>query len=161
MAVTAGRNGAIKIEFPAADLSDPATVVTNIGTLNTAMNAAVVLGQVRSWSLEETVDTLDATVMSSSTGFIFRDVLPSFKSWTSTVDFIYDPADTTQANVRLKAGNTVNIGVFPEGDNNGDDVWGGKAMITAISQTASFDGLVEASMTVEGRATLVRGANIN
>jgi hypothetical protein len=158
MAVTAGRNGAIKIEFPSADLANPATTVTNIATMNTAMNAAVVFGQVRSWSLEETVDTLDATVMSSSTGFIFRDVLPSFKSWTASVDFIYDPADTGQGNVYLKAGNTVNIGVFPEGDVVTEDVWGGKAMITAISQSASFDGLVEATITCEGRATLVRGA---
>lgn len=158
MSVTAGRNGAIKIEFPSADLANPATTVTNIATLNTAMNAAVVFGQVRSWSLEETVDTLDATVMSSSTGFIFRDVLPSFKSWTASVDFIYDPADNGQGNVYLKAGNTVNLGVFPEGDNIGDDTWGGKAMITSISQSASFDGLVEATLTVEGRATLVRGA---
>ena len=158
MAVTAGRNGAIKIQFPTADLADPATVVTNISTMNTAMNSAVVFGEVRSWSLEETVDTLDATVMSSSTGFIFRDVLPSFKSWTASVDFIYDPADAGQANVYLKAGNTVNIGIFPEGDNIGDDTWGGRGMITAISQSASYDGLVEASLTVDGRAVLVRGA---
>lgn len=158
MSVTAGRNGAIKIEFPTADLANPATTVSNIATLNTSMNSAVVFGQVRSWSLEETVDTLDATVMSSSTGFIFRDVLPSFKSWTASVDFIYDPADAGQANVYLKAGNTVNIGVFPEGDNIADDVWGGKAMITSISQSASFDGLVECTVSVEGRATLVRGA---
>ena len=158
MAVTAGRNGAIKIEFPTADLANPATTVTNIATMNTAMNAAVVFGEIRSWSLEETVDTLDATVMSSSTGFIFRDVLPSFKTWTASVDFIYNPADVGQGNVYLKAGNTVNIGVFPEGDNVTDDVWGGKAMITSISQTASFDGLVEATVAVEGRAILVRGA---
>ena len=157
MAVTAGRNGAIKIEFPTQDLGTVSTV-GNIAQLNTSMNSAVVFGQVRSWSLEETVDTLDATVMSSSTGFIFRDVLPSFKSWTATVDFIYDPADSGQANVYLKAGNTVNLGVFPEGDVVGKDTWGGKAMITGISQSASYDGLVECSLSLDGRATLVRGA---
>ena len=160
MSVTAGRNGAVKLQFPSADLGDPATTVTDIGTLNTSMNSAVVFGQVRSWSLEETVDTLDATVMSSSTGFIFRDVLPSFKSWTASVDFIYDPADVNgQGNVYLKAGNTVNVGIFPEGDNAGDDVWGGKAMITSISQSASFDGLVECTVSLDGRAVLVRGDN--
>jgi len=158
MAVTAGRAGAIKLEFPTADLANPATTVTNIATLNTAMNVAVVFGEVRSWSLEESVETLDATVMQSTTGFIFRDVLPSFKTWTATVDFIYNPVDTGQGNVYLKSGNTVNIGVFPEGDIVGDAVWGGKALITTISQSASYDGLVEATLTVEGRAVLVRGA---
>jgi hypothetical protein len=48
--------------------------------------------------------------------------------------------------------------VFPEGDIVGDAVWGGKALITTISQSASYDGLVEATLTVEGRAVLVRGA---
>jgi len=158
MSVTAGRNGAIKLEFPAADLADPATTVTNIATLNTAMNTAVVFGEVRSWNLEETVDVLDATVMSSGTGFIFRNNLPSFKSWTASVDFIYNPADNGQANVYLKAGNTVNIGVFPEGDNVGDETWGGKAMISSISQSATYDGLVECTVAFDGRAVLVRGA---
>ena len=158
MSVTAGRNGAIKIEFPAADLGPTTNTVTDITSMNLAMNAAVVFGQIRSWNLEETVDTLDATVMSSSTGFIFRDVLPSFKTWTASIDFIYDPDDTGQGNVRLKAGNTVNLGVFPEGDDLTDEVWGGKAMITSIAQTATFDGLVEATVGFEGRAVLVRGA---
>lgn len=160
MAVTAGRNGAIKLEFPTADLANPATTVTDIGTLNTSMNAAVVFGEIRSWNLEETVDTLDATVMSSSTGFIFRDLLPSFKTWTASVDFIYNPVDVGQGNVYLKAGNTVNIGVFPEGDDVNDDVWGGKAMITSITQTASYDGLVDCTVALDGRAVLVRGNNL-
>ena len=158
MAVTAGRNGAIKIEFPASDLALPATTVTGIASLNTSMNAAVVFGEVRSWNLEETVDTLDATVMSSGSGFIFRDLLPSFKTWTAGVDFLYNPADTGQSSAYLKAGNTVNIGVFPEGDTITEDVWGGKAMITSITQTASYDGMVDCSMTLDGRAILVRGA---
>ena len=157
MSVTAGRNGAIKIEFPSTDLANPATSVTNISSLNTAMNSAVVFGEVRSWSLEETVDTLDATVMSSGTGFIFRDVLPSFKSWTASVDFIYDPADVGQGNVQLKAGNTVNLGVFPEGDSVNTETWGGKAMISSISQSASYDGLIECTVSFDGRAVLVRG----
>jgi hypothetical protein len=157
MAVTAGRNGSIAIQYPSADLGNPATSVTDITSLNTAMDAATVFGEVRSWSLEESVDTLDATVMSSSTGFIFRDVLPSFKSWTASVDYIYDPADSGQGNVHLKAGNTVNIGVFPEGDTASVEVWGGKAMITSISQSASYDGLIECTINVEGRAVLVRG----
>jgi len=160
MAVTAGRNGAIKMEFPTVDLANPATTVTNIATMNTSMNAAVVFGEIRSWNLEETVDTLDATVMSSSTGFIFRDLLPSFKTWTASVDFIYNPADVGQGNVYLKAGNTVNVGVFPEGDVIGDEVWGGKAMITSITQTASYDGLVDCTVSLDGRAVLVRGATL-
>ena len=158
MAVTAGRNGAIKMEFPTSDLANLATTVTTIGTLNTSMNAAVVFGEVRSWNLEETVDTLDATVMSSGSGFIFRDLLPSFKSWTASVDFIYNPADVGQGNVYLKAGNTVNVGVFPEGDVITEDVWGGEAMITSITQSASYDGLVDCSVALDGRAVLIRGA---
>jgi predicted secreted protein len=154
MAVTAGRNGEIKIELPAADLGSPSTVTTS-GSLNSAVTATI--GSVRSWSLEESVETLDTTVMNTAAaGFIFRDVVPSFKSWTVSVDFLYDPADTyAQFEAHFKAGNTVNIAIYPESDAAGKAVFGGKALLTSISRSASYDGVIECSATFEGRAALI------
>jgi len=159
MAATAGRNGEIKIEFPTTDLGTDIDSVSNVATLNTAVGTTL-LGSLRSWSLEETVDTLDTTVMNAAaSGFVFRDVIPSFKSWTISSDFIYDPADTdVQFEDQFKAGNTVNIAIFPESDIGANSqVYGGKAMITSISRTASYDGLIECSATFEGRAQLIAG----
>lgn len=140
MAATAGRNGEIKLVLPTADLGDPT------GT-------ATVLGQVRSWSLDDAVETLDTTVMDgTATGFIFRDNIPSFKTWTMNVTFIYDAADATQSKATFKAGNDTDVTLFPEGDTG--DNWTGTGLITTISRSASYDGLIECSVTIEGRTAI-------
>lgn len=142
MAATAGRNGEIKLKLPTADLGDPTGAT------------ATVLGQVRSWSIDDAVETLDTTVMDgTATGFIFRDNIPSFKTWTLNVTFIYDSADTTQSDAQFKAGNDTVVTLYPAGDTNED--WTGQGLITTISRSASYDGLIECSMTVEGRSALV------
>lgn len=160
MSAVAGRNGQIKIELPSTDLSDPTTISSAAG-LDTAV-ASAILANVRSWTLEETVDTLDVTVMdATASGFIFRDVLPSFKSWTLSVDFLYDRADSDVSfDDQFISGNTVNVAVYPEGDASGKEFFGGTAMITSISKTASYDGLIEVSVTLEGRAKLWRDDSI-
>lgn len=155
MAVKSGRNGEIKLSIA------PGTVApTTASALETSANLA--LGQIRSWSLDESVETVDATVMSTSaTGYIFRDTLPTFKTWTATVDFLYDPADATvQFNAAFVAGVVCDIAIYPEGElaATADKIFGGRALLTSISRSASYDGLVECSATFEGKATLVAGA---
>jgi hypothetical protein len=140
MAATAGRNGEIKLQLPTSELGD-------------TFAAAVVLGQVRSWSIDDAVETLDTTVMNgAATGFIFRDNIPSFKTWTMNVTFIYDVADAAQGAEQFKAGNDTIVKLYPAGDEAED--WTGTGLITTISRSASYDGLIECSMTIEGRSEL-------
>lgn len=154
MAVKQGRNGEIKLSLTTLPSAAPADI--------TALEASAtsVLGSVRSWSLDESVETVDATVMNASaSGFIFRDTLPTFKTWTATVDFIYDPADSAQFDTDFVAGTTLNIAVYPTGDLASQKVFGGYSLVTSISRSASYDGLIECSATFEGKATLLAGAN--
>jgi hypothetical protein len=150
--IAQGRNGLIKIEFPSTISGDPSAPSVSA--------TAGILGNLRSWSLDETVDTVDATVMSTSTGFIFRDVLPSFKSWTvqATVLFEDDPDSGSFVDVNdeyLRSGVTVNIYIYPEGNVGVTDrCYYGKALITSKGISSSYDGLIEVSMTFEGRDTL-------
>jgi predicted secreted protein len=143
MSATAGRNGQITVQLPTADLG------TSYGT-------ATIIGQMRSWSLDDTVETLDTTVMNgSASGFIYRDTVPSFKTWTITVDFIYDRADATTADEQFKAGNTAIVAVYPEGNNTSADIAiSGTGLITSLTRSASFDGLIECSVTFEGKSAL-------
>lgn len=143
MAATAGRNGQITVQLPSVDLG-------------TSYGAATIVGQVRSWNLEDSVETLDTTVMNgAASGFIFRDTTPSFKTWTLTVDFIYDRADATTADDQFKAGNNAVVAVYPEGNNTSNDVAiSGTALITTLSRSASYDGLIECSVTFEGKSAL-------
>jgi len=143
MSATAGRNGQITVQLPSVDLG------TSYGT-------ATIVGQVRSWSLEDAVETLDTTVMDgSASGFIFRNNVPSFKTWTLTVDFIYDRTDASTADDQFKAGNNAVVAVYPEGNNTSNDVAiSGTALITSLSRSASYDGLIECSVTFEGKSAL-------
>ena len=165
MAIAQGRNCLIKIVLPATSGANP-TALTS--TYSAAVPAAggTVLGNLRSWSVDETVETVDATTMSTSTGFIFRDVLPSFKSWTATADVLFeDDAATVGANLNLdinealfRSGETVNVFIYPEGESTtspeADRVYYGKALITSKAISSSYDGLIEVSITFEGRSTL-------
>jgi hypothetical protein len=161
MAISQGRNGLIKIKLPGSSGATPTvptgTWATDIGASG-AVNGATILGNVRSWSLDENVDTVDATVMSTSTGFIFRDVLPSFKSWTVQATVLFDPATSDMDAINdalFRSGETVNVLLYPVGDGTATDtaLWG-QALITAKGVSASYDGLIEVALTFEGRRAL-------
>lgn len=163
MAVKQGRNGLVKIKLPASTGTEPTaltgTWATDIASSGGLYQAAA-MGAVRQWSLDEKVDTVDATTMSTSTGFIFRDLLPSFKSWTSQITALFDPATTgidVINDTLFRSGETVNVAIYPIGDDTGgstDTVLWGKALITAKNASASYDGLIEVQLTLEGRGTL-------
>lgn len=162
MSVLQGRNGLIKIKLPGSSGASPTaltgTYATDTGS-GGGLNSAQILGNIRSWSLDEKVDTVDATTMSTATGFIFRDVLPSFKSWTAQTTVLFDPATTNIDAVNetlFRSGETVNIAIYPAGDGSGttDTVLWGKALITSKGVSASYDGMVEIALTFEGRDTL-------
>jgi hypothetical protein len=162
MAIQQGRNGQIKIKLPGSSGVAP-TAPTGTYATDVAADSPTVLGNIRSWSLDENVDTVDATVMSTSTGFIFRDVLPSFKSWTLQATVLFDPL-TTDIDVinsaLFRSGETVNAFIYPTGlvaDISGvgiDTVLWGQALITAKGVSSSYDGLIEVALTFEGRKAL-------
>ena len=161
MAIAQGRNGLIKIKLPSVSGGTPTTPTgtwaTDIASAG-AVNAATILGNVRSWSLDEKVDTVDATVMSTSTGFIFRDVLPSFKSWTAQTTVLFDPATSDMDAINdalFRSGEIVNVLLYPLGDGTATDtaLWG-QALITSKGVSSSYDGLIEVALTFEGRKPL-------
>jgi predicted secreted protein len=48
----------------------------------------------------------------------------------------------------------VTFAVYPEGDSSTDTYYTGTAIVTEVSRTASFDGLVEASVSLQGTGAL-------
>lgn len=105
--------------------------------------------EIRSYSIEETADTLEDTVMGDSA----RTYLPSLTSWSGSVDVFWNESDTTgQGALTIGAVATVNF--YLEGDTSGDTYYTGSAIVTGISRSASFDGLVEASISIQGTGAL-------
>lgn len=117
------------------------------GKVNVGAN---IIAEIRSYSIEETADTLEDTVMGDSA----RTYLPSLTSWSGSVDVYWDETDTTGQGA-LTIGAEVELNFYLEGaDTAGDTYYSGSAIVTGITRSASFDGMVEASISVQGTGAL-------
>ena len=123
-----------------------ATHAGSEGTVKVGSNA---IAEIRSFSLEETADTLEDTTM----GDTARTYKSSLTTFTGSVDVFWDETDTAGQGA-LTIGASVTLNVYPEGDTAGDTYYSGSAIVTGITRSSSFDGLVEASITVQGSGAL-------
>ncbi len=116
------------------------------GTVKVGSNA---VAEIRSYSIEESADTLEDTSMGDSA----RTYKPSLTNFSGSLDVFWDETDTSGQGA-LSIGSEVTLNVYPEGDASGDTYYTGSAIVTGVSRTASFDGLVEASISVQGNGAL-------
>tara|TARA_R100000654_G_scaffold30927_1_gene55805 strand:+ start:747 stop:1136 length:390 start_codon:yes stop_codon:yes gene_type:complete len=107
------------------------------------------VAEVRSFSIEQTADTVEDTVMTDTS----RTYITTLNSFSGSLDVFWDETDTN-GQVALGIGNSVTIGFFPEGDQSGDTYYTGTALVTGFTRNASFDGMVEATITVQGSGAL-------
>lgn len=123
-----------------------ATHTGNEGTIKVGSNA---IAEVRSYSIEETGDTVEDTVM----GDTYRTHKASLKGWTASADIYIDETDTTGQGA-LTVGSEVTLNVYYEGEDAGDSYKTGTAIVTASSLSASFDGMLEGSISLQGTGAL-------
>ena len=116
------------------------------GTVKVGSNA---VAEIKSYSIEESADTLEDTSMGDSA----RSYKPSLTSFSGSLDVFWDETDTNGQGA-LSIGSEVTLNVYPEGDTTGDTYYTGSAIVTGVSRSASFDGLVEASISVQGNGAL-------
>ncbi len=115
------------------------------GTVHVGTDA---VAEIRSYSVEETADTLETTSM----GDAARTHLASLTSFSGSLDVYWDEVDTAQ--IALTVGTSVTIKFYPEGTASSAKYYSGTAIVTGVSRSASFDGLVEASISVQGTGVL-------
>ena len=106
------------------------------------------VAEVRSYSLEESADVVEKTAMGDSS----RSYLSTLTQFTASVEVFFDETETAQT--ALYVGSTVILEVYPEGTSTGDTYYNGSAIVTGFTKSASFDGLVEASITLQGSGGL-------
>lgn len=115
------------------------------------------VAEVRSYSIEMTSDTMETTSMgAANSGRTYKKGLSSF-SGTADVYWDADHFDATSnpdldglIQGAVGAGSVALI-VYPEGTGAN---WNGNIVITGYSLNASFDGLVEASVSFQGDGQL-------
>jgi len=123
-----------------------ATHIGRDGIVKVGSNA---VAELRSFSIEETGDTVEDTVMTDTA----RTFIPTLTSFTGSADVYWDETNTTGQGA-LTVGSSVTIAFYPEGDGGGDTYYSGTAIVTGVSRSASFDGMVEASITLQGSGAL-------
>lgn len=125
-------------------------------TVKASGGTATNVASLRSWTLNETSEVIDATVMNPA-GVTYRTNVASFRAWEGSASLLWDDAaDAGQA--LCVPGDTVELVVYPEGAATGDTTYTGNAIITAVNKTASYDGLVEMEVTFSGTGALTAGA---
>ena len=123
-----------------------ATHTGSEGTVKVGSNA---IAEIRSFSIEESADTLEDTTM----GDTARTYKSSFTTYTGSVDVLWDETDTTGQGA-LTIGAEVTLNLYPEGDTSGDTYLTGSAIVTGRTINSTYDGLVEMSISVQGNGAL-------
>ena len=126
-------------------------MATHTGSEGTVRVGNTVVAEIRSYSVEETADTTEDTTMGDS----YRTHKTTLKSWSGTVDVFWDETDTSGQGA-LAVGSQVGVLFFPEGATAGqsEKYLSGNAIVTGKTISASFDGMVESTITLQGTGAL-------
>lgn len=127
-------------------------MATHTGSEGTVKVGANAIAEIRSYSVEETADTTEDTTMGDS----YRTHKTTLKSWSGSVDVFWDETDTNGQGA-LVVGAEVTANFYPEGSTTGDAYMTGTAIVTNKAISAAFDGMVEATITLQGTGALTTG----
>jgi len=131
MASYEGSNGSVK-------------VLDGTGTLTA-------IAQVRSWNISHSRDTVEDTSMGDS----FRTHKKGLQSWSGSMDIIFDDAEAAEVQTSLNPNTDTAITAewYPDASVVGTK-FSGAIIITEYAVTASYDGLVTASVSFSGTGAL-------
>ena len=107
------------------------------------------IAEVKDWSFDETADTTEDTVM----GDAARTRKSTLASASGSVNAFWDETDTN-GQVAMSAGSEVALKLYPEGATTGDTFYSVSAIITSVSRSATFDGMVEASFSFDSNGAV-------
>ncbi len=124
-------------------------MATHAGSEGTVKSGSNTVAEIRSFSLEESADTIEDTTMGDTS----RTYLTGLKTFSGSVDVFWDETDTN-GQVSFAVGASVTLNVYPEGATSGDTYYSGTAIVTGRTITSSFDGMVEASFSLQGTGAL-------
>lgn len=113
------------------------------------------LTSTRNFSVDITADTIETSTM----GTDVRTYVKGMSTWSGSADIYFNTSDV-QANL-LVAGSSSTVGGAPvavkfyiDSDASNDVVFYGNGVITGYSVSSSMDGLVEATVSIQGSGSV-------
>jgi hypothetical protein len=124
-------------------------MASHIGRDGVVQVGSTAIAEVKSFSLDESAEQVETTSMTDTA----RAYKVTVTSWSGSVDVFWDETDTAGQGA-LTVGAEVTLKVMPEGAASGATFYTGTCQVTSISRSASFDGMVEATISVTGNGAL-------
>lgn len=124
-------------------------MATHTGSEGVVYNDTNQVAEVRSFSIDEVMDTIEDTSMGDSS----RTYKAGLKQFTATVSAFWDETDTNGQG-GFDVGSEVTLKLYPEGNASGDTYYSGTALVTGKTINSSFDGMVEAEFSFQGSGAL-------
>ena len=116
-------------------------MATHTGSAGTVKVGANAIAELRSWSLDQSQDTVETTKL----GDTVKTYSATQSSSSGTMDCFWDETDTN-GQVACTIGATVTLNIYPEGATSGDTYYTGSAIITSVGVAQTHDGIVERSL---------------
>jgi len=108
-----------------------------------------VVGEVRSFTFDGSADTIEDSVM----GDTARTYKQGLATNTVSIECYWDEADAQQLILDERA--DVDFEIYPTGTGSGETFFSGGGIVTSRSITGTFDGMVEASFTIQCSGAVV------
>jgi hypothetical protein len=123
-------------------------MATHKGKEGAVKVGANVVGEVTSFEISIKANEVDTSTLGSD----WTGTDSTQNSWSGSVDMFYDPDDTGQGGVVV--GTKVTLELYYEGDSTGLDYDTGSALVTGVTKSQSYDGMVKTSFTFTGDGVL-------
>ena len=113
----------------------------------TSGESPVAISELKGWSVEESTDTAETTVMGNTS----KTFASTLKSWTATCELNYEPGNAVQ--IDLLIGASVDVEFYPKGVSNSTK-FTGTGIVTSHSRSGSMADLVGSSVSLQGTGAL-------
>lgn len=127
-----------------------ATYIGNSGEVQIGANA---VAEVLSFSLTESANVADDTVLGDS----YKTHIVGTKSWSGSINCYYMEGDTN-GQALLVNGASVDLSLMPRGDTTTYYDFAGTATVTGLETANSLDGIVTVNFTFQGNGALTKSA---
>ncbi len=118
---------------------------------------SVNVAAVRNFSVEQTADTIETSVMGTDA----RTYVKGMSSWSGSADIYFDPSEFGTNEATFNITDTIKVGaegvavkLYVKQDASNDVAFTGNVIVTGYTVNSSMDGLVEASISFQGTGAL-------
>ena len=134
-----------------ATASKVSKMLLTVGSTPTA------LGEVRSFSIETSLGTIDVSTLATD----WKKYLVGQAGWSGSLECFYDPTDSAQADLvnKARAGTLCTVTVQPLGAGVGKTQLSGTCYVTSMSISGATEDAVGLSISFQGTGELALAAD--